>query len=57
LPERRLGHVKPWPHHPVEQEAEPPWLIDILNPEPGIDQDKSVIALDQEAVAAHGRRR
>ena len=57
LPERRLRDVEPWPHHRVEQESEPPWLVDILDPEPGIDQDQSVIALDQEAVAAHGRGR
>ena len=40
LPERRLGDVEPWPHHRVEQESEPPWLVDILDPEPGIDQDQ-----------------
>ena len=57
LPERRLGDVEPWPHHRVEQESEPPRLVDILDPEPGIDQDQSVVALDQEAVAAHGRGR
>src|SRR4029077_12507317 len=54
LPERRLRDVEPWPDHRVEQESEPPRLVDILNPEPGIDQDQSVVALDQEAVAAHG---
>ena len=57
LPERRLGDVEPRPHHRVEQESEPPRLVDILDPEPGIDQDQSVLALDQEAVAAHGRGR
>jgi hypothetical protein len=57
LPERRLRDVEPWPHHRIEQESEPPWLVDILDPEPGIDQDQSAIALDQEAVAAHGRGR
>ena len=57
LPQRRLRDVEPWPHHRVEQKSEPPRLVDILNPEPGIDQDQSVIALDQEAVAAHGRGR
>jgi hypothetical protein len=57
LPERRLGDVEPWPHHRVEQETEPPWLVDILNPEPGIDQHKAMIALDQQAMAAHGRGR
>ena len=41
----------------VEQESEPPRLVDILDPEPGIDQDQAVIALDQQAVAAHGRGR
>ena len=57
LPERRLGDVEAWPHHCVEQESEPPRLVDILDPKPGIDQDQSVIALDQQAVAAHGRGR
>ena len=57
LPERRLGDVEPWPHHRVEQVSEPPRLVDVLDPEPGVDQDQSVVALDQEAVAAHGRRR
>ena len=57
LPERRLGDVEPWPHHRVEEESEPPRLVDILDPEPGVDQDQSVVALDQEAVAAHGRGR
>jgi hypothetical protein len=57
LPERRLGDVEPWPHHRVEQESEPPRLVDILDPEAGIHEDKSVTGLDQEAVAAHGRRR
>ena len=57
LPERRLGHVEPWPHHRVEEESEPSRLVDILDPEPGIDQNQSVLALDQEAVAAHGRGR
>src|ERR1700730_4023668 len=57
LPERRLRDVEPWPHHRVEEESEPPRLVDILDPEPGVDQDQSVIALDQEAVAAHGRGR
>jgi hypothetical protein len=57
LPERRLRDVEPWPHHRVEEESEPPRLVDILDPEPGVDQDQSVVALDQEAVAAHGRGR
>ncbi len=57
LPERRLGNVEPWPHDRVEQESESSRLVDILDPEPGIDQDQSVLALDQEAVAAHGRGR
>ena len=51
LPERRLGDIEPWPRHRVEQETEPPRLVDILDPEPGIDQDEAVFALDQEAVA------
>ena len=37
--------------------SEPPRLVNVLNPEPGIDQDQSVVTLDQEAVAAHGRTR
>ena len=57
LPERRLGDVEPWSHRCVEQKSEPPRLVDILNPKPGIDQDQAVVALDQQAVAAHGRGR
>ena len=57
LPERRLGDVEPWPHHRVEQKSEPPRLVDILDPKAGVDQDQPVLALDQEAVAAHGRGR
>ena len=36
---------------------EPPRLVDILDAEPGVDEDQPVIALDQEAVAAHRRGR
>jgi hypothetical protein len=57
LPERRLGDVEPWPHHRIEQESEPARLVDILDAKPGVDQDQSIIALDQQAVAAHGRGR
>jgi hypothetical protein len=57
LPERRLRDVEPWPHHRVEQESEPPRLVDILDAKPGIDQDQPIAPLDQQAVAAHGRRR
>jgi hypothetical protein len=57
LPERRLGDVEPWPHHRIEEESEPPRLVDILNPEPGVYQNQPVASLDQEAVAAHGRAR
>ncbi len=57
LPQRRLGDVKARPHHCVEQESEPPRLVDILDPEAGVDQDQPVVALDQQAVAAHGRGR
>ena len=57
LPERRLGDVEPWPHRCVEQKSEPARLVDIVDPEPGVDQDQAVIALDQQAVTAHGRGR
>jgi hypothetical protein len=57
LRQRRLGDVEARPHHRVEQESEPPRLVDILDPEPGVDQDQPVVALDQETVAAHGRGR
>ena len=57
LPERRLGDLEPWPRHRVEQESEPPRVVDILDPEPGVDQDQPVVALNQQAVAAHGRGR
>ena len=57
LPQRRLGDLEPRPHHDVEQMSEPPRLVDVLDAEPGVDEDQPVIALDQEAVAAHRRRR
>jgi hypothetical protein len=37
--------------------SEPPRLVDVLDAEPGVDEDQPVIALDQEAVAAQRRRR
>jgi hypothetical protein len=57
LPQRRLSDLEPRPRHRVEQQSEPSWLVDILDPEPGVDQDQSVVALDQKAMAAHGRGR
>jgi hypothetical protein len=54
LPERRLGDVEAWPRHRVEQKSEPPRLVDVVDPKPGIDQDQAVLALDQEAMTAHG---
>ncbi len=32
--------------------SEPPRLVDIVDAEPGVDEDQPVIAFDQEAVAA-----
>ena len=57
LPQRGLGDLEPRPHHDVEQMSEPPRLVDVLDAEPGVDEDQPVIALDQEAVAAQRRRR
>lgn len=57
LPQRRLGDLEPRPHDGVEQETEPPGFLDVLNPEPGVDQEEAVFALDQEAVSAHRRGR
>ena len=57
LPQRRLGDLEPRPDHGLEQETEPPGFGDLLDAEPGIDQDEAVFALDQEAVAAHRRGR
>jgi hypothetical protein len=57
LPQRRLGDLEPRPNDRVEQETEPPGFGDILDPEPGVDQDEPVFALDQETVATHRRGR
>ncbi len=57
LPQRRFDDIEPRPRHGVEQESETPWLVDVFNAEPRVDQDQPVIALNQEAVAAHGRPR
>jgi hypothetical protein len=57
LPQRRLGDFEPRPHCEIEQMSESSWLVDVLDAEPGVDEDQPVIALDQEAVAAHRRRR
>ena len=57
LPQRRLGDFQPRAHHEVEQMSEPLRLVDILDAKTSVDENQPVVALDQEAVAAHRRRR
>ena len=55
LPQRRLRDLEARARRRVEHEPESPRLGDVLDAEPGVDQDQPVIALDQEAMAGHGR--
>ena len=57
LPQRSLGDVEPRPRDRIEHESKSLRLVDVLDAKPGVDQDQPVIALDQEAVATHGRGR
>ena len=57
LAERRLGHFEPRPGERGEQETEPIGIAHVLDPEPGVDEDEPVLALDQQAMAAHRRDR
>ena len=57
MAQRRFRHLEPRPHQRPEQEPEPARIADVLYAEPAIDQDESVVALDQQAVAAHRRGR
>src|SRR6185437_12567443 len=43
LPQRRIGDLEPRPDDRVEQETEPPGFGDVLDPEPGVDQDEPVL--------------
>ena len=53
LPQRRLGDLEPGPGRGPEQKAEPGRIGDVVGAEPAVDQDEPVLALDQEAMAAH----
>ena len=54
LPER-VGDVEPRPAPSrVERKSKPTRLVDVHQLQTSINQDKSAIALDQEAVTAHG---
>ena len=53
LPECGLRDLESWPHRQVEQVSEPVRLVDVLDAKSGVDEDQSVIALDQQAVATH----
>ena len=53
LSHRRLGDLKPGPRDGSEKPSEPARVGDVLDPEPAVDEDQAVLALDQQAVAAH----
>ena len=53
LPQRRLGDPEPRPGRRPEQAPEPLRIRDVLDPEPAVNQDQSVLALEQQAMAAH----
>ena len=53
LPQCGLCDFEKRPHRKVEQMSEAPRLVDILDAEAGVDQNQPIIALDQQAVAAH----
>ncbi len=57
LTQRRLGDLEPRPRERVEEDSQPPGIGDVLHAEPAVDEDEPVLALNQQAVAAHRRDR
>ena len=57
LPQGCLRDFEPRPRQCGEQGAEPLGIGHVLDPEPGVDEDEAVLALDQQAMAAHRRDR
>src|SRR5580704_16355770 len=57
LAKRRLGNLEPRAGRGAEQESKPLRIGDVLDAKPAVDKNEPLFALDQQAVAAHRRRR